>query len=214
MKSFFVNNHGRPDCILDDYQSTVHEYRSAATQGWRENNKVYTSKGAFSIKELPAFFIDKYGFRCWLAHIASTIPSEFTSIPDTDFSNLFNSYDETVRNSVVGSSILGTSAPSVDEPVFRSPFLEDLFSAWQRHLSNNGIDLPSETIDWYFSVSLLEVYRNSVFYPRHPVLWGPNYFGKIAIYDQEYILSHYGKNAVWDSYFFMMVCHLSHLQNN
>jgi hypothetical protein len=72
--------------------------------------------------------------------------------------------------------------------------------------------LPSESVDWYFSVPLLEVYRNSVFYPRFPVLWGPNYFGRISDQDRDHILKTHGEGAVWDFYFLMMVCHeQSHL---
>lgn len=212
MKQSFVNDHGRSVNDLSDYQSSIHEFRDLASKAWCENCAKYGDQASFDSKAPPAFFIDRYSFRSWLANTVPTSSAEHITVPEINFSNLFESYDEKVRKSVVGSKILGTKAPPVDEPVHRSQFLDKFFSAWQKHLANNGIDLPAETIDWYFTVPLLEVYRNSVFYPRFPVLWGPNYFGKIADCDREYILSNYGESAVWDFYFLMMVCHeQSHL---
>lgn len=210
MKQSFESN--LQGIALHDYQSAIIQWRDEATVVWSKNCFGYKAQEMFSCETPAPFFIDKYSFRRWLKHWDPATQMEFTGIPETDFLSLFGSYNETVRQSVVGSKILGTNAPSVDEPVTRSMFLDDQFGAWQSHLSRNGIELSSSVIDWYFSVPLLEVYRNSVFYPRFPVLWGPNYFGRIADQDQEHILRTYGKGAVWDFYFLMMVCHeQSHL---
>lgn len=212
MRQSFVSDQGLSSLCLGDYQRNIQQFRQEATKGWWDSCFAFNDKKGFEAKVPPPFFIDKYSFRSWLVQAASTENAELASVPETDFSKLFAAYDETVRQSVVGSKILGTKAPAVDEPIIRSSFLDDQFGAWQSHLSRNGIDLPSETIDWYFSVPLLEVYRNSVFYPRFPVLWGPNYFGRIADQDREHILQTYGEGPVWDFYFLMMVCHeQSHL---
>jgi hypothetical protein len=209
MKQSFENHQGM---TLNAYQSAILQWRNEAIRAWNENCQVYSEQERFSSKVPPPFFIDKYSFRSWVVHVTPTVKQEFVCVPETDFFKLFGSYDDAVRHSVAGSKILGTNATSVDDSVIRSTFLDAQFVAWQAHLSRNGIDLPSETIDWYFSVPLLEVYRNSVFYPRFPVLWGPNYFGRIADQDREHILQTYGEGAVWDFYFLMMVCHeQSHL---
>ena len=197
---------------LGDYQSIILQCRDEATRVWHQNCQAFTNQVWFNASAPPAFFIDRCGFRHWLSSVSGVVSSEYISIPEIDFRELFESYDDTVRKSIVGSKVLGTGAPHVDECVRRSQFLDDCFSDWQQHLARHGINLPTETIDWYFSVPLHEVYRNSVFYPRHPVLWGPNYYGRIAGSDREHILSHYGDGAVWDFYFLMMVCHeQSHL---
>ncbi len=212
MNSSFVKDRSRTGLYLGDYQSNIHQFRRTAAELWTSNCSVHSDQPGFNSEVLPPFFIDKYSFRSWLACETSMVQSEFINIPEADFTNLFESYDEIVRKSGVGSKLLNTKAPSVDEPVCRSKFLDDHFGAWRKHLASKGVDLSSETIDWYFSVPLLEVYRNSVFYPRFPVLWGPNYFGKIADRDRDYILATYGQDAVWDFYFLMMVCHeQSHL---
>lgn len=212
MTQSFANDQSLSSLCLGDYQRNIHQFRDEAVRSWRTNCCTYSNKMGFDAETPSPFFIDKYSFRSWVAQEVPATKLDLTSVPETDFSALFGSYDETVRQSVVGSKILGTKAPIVDEPVVRSAFLDDQFGAWQAHLSCNGIDLPSETIDWYFSVPLLEVYRNSVFYPRFPVLWGPNYFGRIADQDREHIIQTYGESAVWDFYFLMMVCHeQSHL---
>lgn len=212
MKQSFESDHSLSSLCLRDYQRNIHQFRGEAVELWRKNCSAYSDKKGFGAETPPTFFIDKYSFRSWLAPAVPTDNTALIRIPETDFSKLFGSYDETVRWSVVGSKILGTNAPAVDEPVTRNAFLDDQFGAWQSHLSRNGLDLPSKTIDWYFSVPLLEVYRNSVFYPRFPVLWGPNYFGRIADQDREHILQTFGESAVWDFYFLMMVCHeQSHL---
>jgi len=209
MKKSFENRQG---VSLHDYQLTVPHWRDEAVREWHEKCRVFSGQMGFDSKNPSPFFIDRYGFRSWLASNSSVMGSEHISVPEVDFSKMFESYDDLVRGSVVGSKLLGTSAPSVDDRVHRSVFLDEQFGAWQGHLARNGIDLPSETIDWYFSVSLLDVYRKSVFYPRFPVLWGPNYFGRIADQDRDYILKSYGESAVWNFYFLMMVCHeQSHL---
>lgn len=212
MKLSFETDRSFPNLFLGNYQQNVRAYRDIATQLWHGECQKHIGGKRFNPEVPPQFFIDKYGFRSWFTEVVPGTKSELTSIPEIDFSSLFVSYDETVRRSVVGSKILSTKAPSVDEPVYRSVFLNEQFGAWQRHLLRNGIDLPSESVDWYFSVPLLEVYRNSVFYPRIPVLWGPNYFGRISDQDRDYILKTHGEGAVWDFYFLMMVCHeQSHL---
>ncbi len=212
MKPSFESDYSPSNLDLGSYQQNVRKYRDTATQIWHKECKKYIGDKRFNPEVAPPFFIDKYSFRSWLAEVIPTTKLEFTNIPEIDFSSLFVSHDETVRQSVVGSKILNTKAPSVDEPVQRSVFLDEQFGAWQRHLLRNGIALPSESVDWYFSVPLLEVYRNSVFYPRFPVLWGPNYFGRISDQDRDHILKTYGEGAVWDFYFLMMVCHeQSHL---
>jgi hypothetical protein len=212
MRQSFVSDQSLSSLCLGDYQRNIHQFREEAADRWRDSCFAFDNEKAFGAEAPPSFFIDKYSFRIWLAHTTSTDGTALVSVPETDFSQLFAAYDETVRQSVVGSKLLGTNAPAVDEPVVRSTFLDDQFGAWQSHLACNGIDLPSDVIDWYFSVPLLEVYCNSVFYPRFPVLWGPNYFGKISDQDREHILQTYGEGAVWDFYFLMMVCHeQSHL---
>lgn len=212
MKPSFESDYSSSNLDLRSYQQNVRKYRDTATQIWHRECKKYTGGKRFNPEVPPSFFIDKYSFRSWLAEVISNTKLEFTNIPEIDFSSLFISYDETVRQSVVGSQILNTKAPSLDQPVKRSVFLDELFGAWQRHLLRNSIALPSESVDWYFSVPLLEVYRNSVFYSHFPVLWGPNYFGRISDQDRDHILKTYGEGAVWDFYFFMMVCHeQSHL---
>jgi len=154
MKQSFLNDRGRSVNDLSDYQSSIHGFRDLASKTWRENCVNYGDQTSFNSKQPPAFFIDRYSFRSWLVNIASVSTPEHTAIPEVDFTNLFESYDETVRKSVVGSKILGTEAPSVDEPVHRSQFLDRFFSAWQKHLADNGIDLPTETIDWYVGTSM------------------------------------------------------------
>lgn len=212
MRQSFVSDHDLSSLCLGDYQRNIHQFREDANKQWRNNCSVFADNKGFGVEAPPPFFIDKYSFRRWIAHATSTEATELVSVPETDFSKLFVAYDETVRQSVVGSKILGTEAPAVDEPITRSSFLDDQFGAWRSHLARNGIDLSDDVIDWYFSVPLLEVYRNSVFYPRFPVLWGPNYFGRIADQDRTHILETYGDGAVWDFYFLMMVCHeQSHL---
>ena len=212
MNQSFSNDHGFSSFYLEDYQSSIYQFRDTATELWRKSCHAHSNQSGFNVDTPPPFFIDKYSFRSWLANATQEIMSELVDVPEVDFSNLFLSYDDTVRESVVGSKILGIEAPSVDASVTRSVFLDEQFGAWQKHLSNNGIDLPTGIIDWYFSVPMLEVYRNSVFYPRFPVLWGPNYFSRIADQDRDHIVKTYGESAVWDFYFLMMVCHeQSHL---
>lgn len=212
MRQSFVSGHNLSSLCLGDYQNNIHHFRTRAINCWRDNCVTFRDKKGFEAEIPPPFFLDKYSFRRWLDEAVLSANAELVSVPETNFSELFEAYDETVRQSVVGSKMLGTRAPAVDEPIARSAFLDDQFSAWQSHLSHNNIDLPSETIDWYFSVPLLEVYRKSVFYPRFPVLWGPNYFGRISDQDRQHILENYGEGAVWDFYFLMMVCHeQSHL---
>lgn len=212
MKPSFESNRRFPSLSLGNYQQNIHSYRDKAIRQWHEGCQKYTEDTQFHPEAPPHFFIDKYSFRSWLGETVSNARGELISVPEVDFSSQFASYEGTVRQSVVGSKVLGTNAPNVDEPIVRSSFLDEQFGAWRSHLARNGIDLPSETVDWYFSVPLLEVYRNSVFYPRFPVLWGPNYFGRIADQDRKHIIETYGEGVVWDFYFLMMVCHeQSHL---
>ena len=143
--------------IQCDYQSTIYRHRTVATETWRKNNFPFVQQRGFNAEIPPPFFIDQYSFRSWLSETATKTSPELTSIPETDFGHLFESYDETVRTSTVGSKVLETEAPSVEDQVRRNQFLEDLFCGWQQYLAHRSIVLLTEVIDWYFSVPLLEV---------------------------------------------------------
>ena len=137
MKQFFESN--LQGIALHDYQSAIIQWRDEATRVWRENCQVYNPQKGFNTEVPPPFFIDKYSFRSWLASKCPTLQQEHTNIPETDFSRMFGSYDETVQKSVVGSKLLGTKPPSYVRPVRRSAFIDDLFGTWQKHLLCNGV---------------------------------------------------------------------------
>jgi hypothetical protein len=130
-----------------------------------------------------------------------------TAIPEIDVDPLLSGYEQRVRTSVQGCEMLDQAPPPLDVPVSRSVFLDEIFVAWGAHLASYGITWLPGTTEWCFSTPLIEIFKRSVFYPRHPVLWGPTYFAKIADRDRSHIVSTFGRRAVWEFYFAMMVFH-------
>ena len=188
--------------MIAAYEDEIVNYRSLAVKSWNDHLRSAT---VFN-RELPTFFLDQFSFRAFLKDLCKA--PELRIIDWPKFCDLEMTWDISVRNSVCGVPEIGLHAPDLDAPIIISDFLKSLQERWVCHLAAYGISRCVATEGLLIrGTSLRSLHKRSVFYPKLPVLWGPNYYKRLSSLDKAEILKNGGKQGVWDFYIFLLQCH-------
>ena len=183
------------------------KYRALAALEWSKASKsTFQSQQVAQNEHLPGFFVDRYAFRLW---ISDQLGTPRPSIPEFDWLAALQKREEELRQNICGLPEFQIPTPRLDEHVPIRPFLVDLSSKWISFLENQGLYDPAPHFDRLLSEQMTwrELFDNSIFYPRLPVIWGPTYFRRLAPIDQDFLLEKYGCKGVQDFYIFLYFTH-------
>jgi hypothetical protein len=185
--------------------SRVIARRPAARAAWRAATAYACEHDCLVPRELPEYFVDRYAFSMpkWSALIFRPpmpgFPRDHTAHQRADI----------LRRFLRPSRALGGWQANPEEPTSLTPFYGCLRAMWSdfaraKALPTGLLDIPDAT-HWTW----LDVFNDSVFYPRRPAIPGPVFADLIDERDREVARDQFGDGWAIDFYCFMQQVHES-----
>jgi hypothetical protein len=179
--------------------------RPAAAAAWRAATADAAEHDRLVPGELPGYFVDRYAFamRRWPALISRP------EMPGFPRDNAPHQRADIVRGFLRPSRALGGWCAAPEEPTSLSPFYGQLRSTWSefaraKALPAGLLDVP-DAAQWTW----LDVFNDSVFYPRRPAIPGPVFADLIDERDREVAADQFGDGWAIDFYCFLQQVHES-----
>jgi hypothetical protein len=185
--------------------SRIVSRRPAARTAWREATAYARQHDPLILSELPGYFLDRYAFSMLRG------PALISRPPMPGFPRNHAAHE---RAGVLGrflrpSRALGGWQANPEEPTSLSPFYGHLRSMWSdfaraKELPSTLLRIPDAT-HW----SWLDVFNDSVFYPRRPAIPGPVFADLIDEGDRVVARGQFGDGWAVDFYCFLQQVHES-----
>lgn len=186
---------------LDD---RVFQCRARVARDWARSMRPLASHDARVPARLPGYFSDRFAFMA--AHRgASSV--EYEEAPGFDVESALYSYLETVRAALRPTHSLNGWAVDLHRQAELTDFYESLIRRWNEFAV--GLSLPSALtrLESLGQLTWHEIFERSIFFPRAPVISGPNFFDLLANSDREAARRRFGANAPIDFFCFMQQVH-------
>ena len=185
--------------------SRITARRPAARAAWRAAT-AYASEHDYLVpSELPGYFVDRYAFGMlrWPALIFRPampgFPRDHTARQRADI----------LRRFLRPSHALGGWQANPEEPTSLSPFYGHLRCMWSDFAQAKALPIGlldvSDATQWTW----LDVFNDSVFYPRRPAIPGPVFADLIDDQDRKAARDQFGDGWAIDFYCFMQQVHES-----
>jgi hypothetical protein len=179
--------------------------RPAACAAWRAATAYASEHDHLVPSELPGYFVDRYAFSMlrWpvsiFRHVMPGFPRDHTARQRADI----------LRRFLRPSRALEGWQANPEGPTSLSPFYGHLRSMWSdfaraKALPTRLLDVPDAT-HWTW----LDVFNDSVFYPRRPAIPGPIFADLIDEQDRRVARDQFGDGWAIDFYCFLQQVHES-----
>lgn len=189
------------NCRLDD---RVFHYRTQVARDWARSMRPLARHDARIPARLPGYFSDRFAFMA--AHRgASSV--KYEEAPGFDAESILGSYLETVRATLRPTHSLNGWTAELHLQADLTDFYETLLRRWNEFAV--GLSLPSALtrLESRGRLTWHDIFTRSIFFPRPPVISGPNFFDRLDNSDRKAARRRFGENAPIDFFCFMQHVH-------
>lgn len=183
--------------------SRITARRPAARAAWRAATSYASARDHLVPRELPGYFVDRYAFSMLRWPVLTFHPA----MPDFPRDHTARQRADILRRFLRPSRALGGWQADPEEPTSLSSFYGQLRCIWSDFAAANALpaglrDLPDAT-HWTW----LDVFNDSVFYPRRPAIPGPVFADLIDEDDRQAARALFGNGWAIDFYCFLQQVH-------
>jgi hypothetical protein len=129
------------------------------------------------------------------------------SIPDYDIFDTYNKWYNWINKNFSGLPSVNLKAPSLNSRIPESKFRSALFLKWNEFIKSFDIDLGQNYGKDPTNIYWFEYFQNSCLFPKRPAMWGPTYFYKLSLSQQNFLIDNYGVQGIMDFFIFMLQVH-------
>ncbi len=155
---------------------------------------------------LPEYLVDRYSFQIYLHSILHESVSAI-SIPDYDIFTTYNNWYDWINKNFSGLPSHNFKPPSLNSKIAKSKFRSLLFQKWNKFIKSFDIETSEGYCKDPVNIYWFEYFQNSCLFPKKPAMWGPTYFYKLNLRQQEFLIDNYGTEGVMDFFIFMQQVH-------
>jgi len=155
---------------------------------------------------LPEYFVDRYSYRVYLNTLFCKI-KDVVFIPDYDIFAVYDNWYSWIMKNFSGLPNHNYPPPSLNAKIPKSNFRFLLFKQWREYIRSFGIKVDENYCKDPEGIYWFEYFQNSCLFPKRPAMWGPTYFYKLALKQQDFLITNYGLEGVMDFFVFMQQVH-------
>ncbi|MBC6418110.1 MAG: hypothetical protein GDA44_04625 [Prochloron sp. SP5CPC1] len=199
--------------IEDDFLKKIEYWRSCVRMKWHETISAYDKVIHPKIPtQLPEYFVDRYSFRVYL-HSVFDRGQDRVAVPDYDLLTAYNKWYTSLTQTFSGLPNRDFPPPSLEARIPPSDFRTFLFKTWKEYIQKFPLEVSENYCRYPEGMYWFEYFQNSCHFPKRPALSGPDYFNKLSLKQQEFLIENYGVTGVMDFFIFMQQVHEeSHIQ--
>ncbi|NES22483.1 MAG: hypothetical protein F6K41_27085 [Symploca sp. SIO3E6] len=161
---------------------------------------------------LPEYLVDRYSFRLYVHSIISD-SMKAVNIPHYDIFTAYDNWYNWISKNFSGLPSYNYTPPSLNSKIAESDFRSLLFYKWYEFIKGFDIDISEECYQDPANLYWFEYFQNSCLFPKKPAMWGPTYFYKLSLKQQQILVDGYGIQGIMDFFIFMQQVHEeSHIQ--
>lgn len=135
------------------------------------------------------------------------------NIPNYDIFTAYDNWYNWISKNFAGLPSYSYTPPSLTSKIGVSDFRSLLFHKWREFVKGFDIGISEKCYQDPANLYWFEYFQNSCLFPRRPAMWGPTYFYKLSLKQQQVLVDSYGIQGIMDFFIFMQQVHEeSHIQ--
>lgn len=193
---------------IADYMATldanIYRCRSRVARDWARVMRPLAKHDENVPARMPGYFLDRFSFM--VAH-GGTPAVECERAPAFDAEGFLCRRSEVVSAALRPTRSLGGWTADLDREAELGEFYLSLLRRWYAFAARLSLPSAVTRLESRVNLKWQEIFARTIFFPRAPVVSGPNFFDFLDEEDRQEALEHFGDNAPIDFFCFVQQVH-------